>query len=336
MSLQPDSEAGKIAGQLGGVDLPLPARNGEVAIRCEGLTRYYGDVKAVEDLDLSVPYGSVFGFLGRNGAGKTTTIRMLTGLAHPTRGSAWVGGIETTSADSSARRMFGYLPQAPAFYNWMTPREYLEFSAKLFGLSPTETRQRSDEMLELVGLQEAARRRIGGFSGGMIQRMGIAQAMIHNPPVLFLDEPTSALDPAGRYEVLDLIARLRGRVTVFLSSHILADIERVCDTIAIIRSGRLELVAEKEALMKRYEISAVELEFDYSRLLAPEAFLDELRSLPWVISVTQDQNILRVAVTSVEDGKQALLPLIARYHLVLNRYEWVRPTLEEIFLKVSA
>jgi ABC-2 type transport system ATP-binding protein len=160
--------------------------------------------------------------------------------------------------------------------------------------------------------------------------------MIHNPPVLFLDEPTSALDPAGRYEVLDLIARLRGRVTVFLSSHILADIERVCDTVAIIRSGRLELVAQKEALMERYAISAVELEFDYSHLPVPEAFLQELRSLPWVAAVTQDQTVLRIAVRDIDDGKHALLPLLARYNLVLNRYEWVRPTLEEIFLKVSA
>jgi ABC-2 type transport system ATP-binding protein len=154
--------------------------------------------------------------------------------------------------------------------------------------------------------------------------------------VLFLDEPTSALDPAGRYEVLDLISRLRGRVTVFLSSHILADIERVCDTVAIIRSGRLELVDRKEALMERYEISAVELEFDYSRLPVPEAFLQELRSLSWVAAVTQDQTVLRVAVSNVDEGKNALLPLIAQHSLVLNRYEWVRPTLEEIFLKVSA
>jgi ABC-2 type transport system ATP-binding protein len=218
----------------------------------------------------------------------------------------------------------------------MTPREYLDFSARLFGMSPTETRQRSDEMLELVGLQEAARRRIGGFSGGMIQRMGIAQAMIHNPPVLFLDEPTSALDPAGRYEVLDLISRLRGRVTVFLSSHILADIERVCDTIAIIRSGCLELVSEKEALMERYAIRSVELEFDYNHLPVPEPFVEELRSLPWVAAVTQDQTVLRITARNIDDGKHALLPLLARHNLVLNRYEWVRPTLEEIFLKVSA
>ena len=312
------------------------------AIQCQGLTRYYGEIKAVEDLDLSVPYGSVFGFLGRNGAGKTTTIRMLTGLAHPTRGRAWVGGIETTSADSSARRMFGYLPQSPAFYNWMTPVEYLAYCARLFDLPPSQVKQRIAEVLELVGLKEAARRRIGGFSGGMVQRMGIAQALVHSPPVLLLDEPTSALDPAGRYEVLDLIARLRGQVTVFLSSHILADIERVCDTVAIIREGRLALVSGRDELLESYATDAVELEFEHGPVEAaqptaiPPIFLEALQAQPWVSGVTMDQHMLRISVSSIAQARPALLALAAQHNLRLNRLEWVRPTLEEIFLKVSA
>jgi ABC-2 type transport system ATP-binding protein len=306
------------------------------AIRCEGLTRYYGEIKAVEDLTLIVPTGSVFGFLGRNGAGKTTTIRMLTGLAHPTRGSAWVGGIKTTRTDGTARRKFGYLPQDPAFYNWMTPREYLDYCSRLFGMPTAERARRSDEVLELVGLGEAARRRIGGFSGGMLQRMGIAQALVHDPPVLFLDEPTSSLDPAGRAEVLELIARLRGRVTVFLSSHILADVERVCDTVAIIRSGRLVLVADKEELMQRYAVPAVELEYSLNSQTPIDALRKALEAQSWVADVAQDQNKLRVTVTDVEQGKKELLPLLVQHDLTLERYEWVHPTLEEIFLKVSA
>jgi len=308
----------------------------QAAIHCVDLTRHYGEVKAVEDLDLSVPYGSIFGFLGRNGAGKTTTIRMLTGLAHPTRGEAWIAGIETTNADSSARRIFGYLPQSPAFYSWMTPQEYLAYCAGLFGLSPAETRQRTAEILSLVGLESAARRRIGGFSGGMVQRMGIAQAMVHRPPVLLLDEPTSALDPAGRHEVLELISSLRGQVTVFLSSHILADIERVCDHIAIIHEGRLVLVSGRDELLAQYAISAVELEFEHEHLPVPEAFLLALRSQPWVAGVSQEENVLRVAVSDLDGGKHDLLPLAVQHGLVFRRYEWVRPTLEEIFLKVSA
>ena len=312
-----------------------PMQDG-IAIRCQGLTRYYGEVKAVEDLHLEVPTGSIFGFVGRNGAGKTTTIRMLTGLAHPTRGTAWVAGVETTAADSQARRMFGYLPQTPAFYTWMTPVEYLDYCARLFGLSPQETKTRRAEMLELAGLAQAARRRIGGFSGGMLQRLGIAQAMLHNPPVLILDEPTSALDPAGRYEVLDLIQNLRGKVTVFLSSHILADIERVCDTIAVIRSGRLELVAGRDELLNRYAASAVEMEVEASDLPQLAAFAEIVKAQPWVNAVQLDQNHLRVSLGDLEQGRRKLLPLALEHGLLLSRYEWVRPTLEEIFLEVSA
>ena len=193
----------------------------------------------LKDLNLERPAGLVFGFIGRNGAGKTTTFRLLTGLAHPTSGNAWIAGVETTNGNSIARAHFGYLPQAPAFYNWMTPFEYLDYIGRLYHMPAGERKQRIGELLELVELNEAGKRRIGGFSGGMFQRLGIAQALIHTPPVLLLDEPTSALDPAGRYEVLNLIDKLRGQVTVFVSSHILQDIERICDIIGIIHKGDL-------------------------------------------------------------------------------------------------
>lgn len=315
---------------------PLPGDPHQAAIYCHDLTRYYGTVRAVDGLTLSVAYGSVFGFLGRNGAGKTTTIRMLTGLAHPTRGAAWVAGIKTTDGVSAARRLFGYLPQDPAFYKWMTPVEYLDYCGRLFAMPPGEIKKRSAEILELVGLREASRRHIGGFSGGMIQRMGLAQALIHDPQVLILDEPTSSLDPAGRHEVLELIASLRGRVTVFLSSHILSDVERVCDTIAIIHNGHLVLVSDKLELMERYAASAVEMEFPQDHLPIPESLLNDLQNQPWVDGIERDQHRVRVAVTDRERGKRELLPLLARHGVVLDRYEWVRPTLEEIFLKISA
>lgn len=312
--------------------LPVP----KVAIRCRSLTRYYGAVKAVEDLDLDVPYGSVFGFLGRNGAGKTTTIRMLAGLARPTRGTAWVAGIEATTADSRARKLFGYLPQNPAFYAWLTPIEYLDYCARLFELSPAETKARRAEMLALADLEAAARRRIGGFSGGMIQRLGIAQAMLHDPQVLILDEPTSSLDPAGRYEVLDMINHLRGRVTVFLSSHILADIERVCDTVAIIRSGRLEIVAGRDELLEQYTANMVILEVSPEDQLALKNFAETIRDLPWVQSIEVEQTSLQLVARDLAQARANLLPLVVEQRLALTRYEWVRPTLEEIFLKISA
>jgi ABC-2 type transport system ATP-binding protein len=305
------------------------------AISCIGISRNYGKVQALKELNLTVPYGSIFGFLGRNGAGKTTTIRILAGLARPSSGSAWVAGIEATRTDSIARQRFGYLPQNPAFYHWMTPVEYLDYAARLFGLSQKERKLRIAEMLELVDLKDAARRRIGGFSGGMVQRLGIAQALIHHPQVLILDEPSSALDPAGRYEVLELIASLRGQVTVFFSTHILNDVERVCDMVAIIHKGELLLESSREELMDRYPVNTAELELD-NHGQAEGKWKETLQQQPWVNSIQAEENVVRITVTDLALGKQALLPLVAGFGLIINRIQWMRPTLEEIFLKISA
>ena len=307
----------------------------EVAIHTEGLTRRYGNVDALVDLDLSVPYGSIFGYLGRNGAGKTTTIRLLTGLAHPTRGRAWVAGYENTNSSHRARRLFGYLPQEPAFYSWMTGREFLSYISRLSSLSSDEGKVQVERVLELTGLQKAAKRRIGGYSGGMKQRLAIAQALIGKPPVLLLDEPTSSLDPAGRHELLNMIASLKGEVTVFFSSHILSDIERVCDTIAVIHEGRLILVSEKEQLLEKYAVNAALLELEPNSLPISQVFLDDLEKRDWVSRVTVAENTIRILASDVPQGKDELLPIIVKHGIRVNRYEWIRPSLEEIFLQIS-
>jgi ABC-2 type transport system ATP-binding protein len=307
-----------------------------VAIRCEGLTKQYKDVRALKDLNLSIPAGTVFGFLGRNGAGKTTTIRLLTGLAHPTEGHAWIGGVETTNGDDRARQRFGYLPQDPAFYGWMTPREYLDYVLGLFEVPIRERKSRVEESLQHVGLQKAAKRRIAGFSGGMVQRLGIAQAMIHQPPVLLLDEPTSALDPAGRHEVLELIDGLRGQVTIFLSTHILTDVERVCDRIGVIHEGVLLFETGREELMSRYDTSAIVLEVDSASLPIPDSFVQGLEKMAWVNTVVFENQSVRISVSDIETAKKELLSFVVAQGIVLQRYQWVRPTLEEIFLQVSS
>lgn len=307
-----------------------------LAIRTEGLTRRYGDVLALDRLDLRVPNGAIFGFLGRNGAGKTTTMRLLTGLARPTAGSAWLAGREVTAGDSPARACFGYLPQEAAYYPWMTPREYLRYIGGLYGLDAARLNRRVEELLERMQLADVARRRIGGFSGGMKQRLGIAQALINEPPVLLLDEPTSGLDPAGRYELLDLLAQLRGKVTVFLSSHIIADVERICDLIGVIHKGRLLLTMEREELLAQYPTSAVELELDPASAPLAEGLSLELGAQQWVNTVTREGLTLRALVNDVDAGKQALLALVLSRGALLQRYEWLRPTLEEVFMEVSA
>lgn len=305
----------------------------EIAIRCQNLSRRYGEVDALKPLNLEVPAGSIFGFLGRNGAGKTTTMRLLAGLARPSTGRAWIDGIETTQADSAARATFGYLPQDPAFYPWMSARDYLDYVGKLFQMDKATRQRRADEVLALAGLTDAAKRPIRGYSGGMVQRLGVAQALLHNPPVLLLDEPTSALDPAGRYELLTLIESLRGRVTVFFSSHILGDVERICDTIAIIRQGELLLVMARDELLNQYAADVVELDLSDAARTAELAAL--LAEQPWVIDVTPANGRLRLRVNDVNTAKHALLPLLAPHGAVLERYEWVRPSLEEIFLALS-
>jgi ABC-2 type transport system ATP-binding protein len=312
------------------IDEPRPA-----AIRTAGLSKRYGDVQAVEALDLIVPAGSIFGFLGRNGAGKTTTIRLITGLARPDAGRAWVDGVETTHADGGAQSAFGYLPQEPAFYGWMTAGETLDHIGRLFFIPAEERQTRTAELLRLVDLEDAATRKVGGFSGGMKQRLGLAQALFHGPGVLILDEPMSGLDPAGRRDVLDLMERLRGHVTIFFSTHILADVERVCDTVGILHEGRLVEVAGRQELLDRYTTTIAVLEVRPDAAARLPAFTAELKMQPWVSAVVAEEGFVRVTVSDLAAGQTGLLPLVVRHDLPLLRYEWVRPNLEEIFLTLS-
>ena len=307
-----------------------------VAIRCEGLSKTYGQVVALQDLDLTVEAGTVFGFLGPNGAGKTTTIRLLVGLARSTRGRAWVAGHEVTADAKAPRRLIGYLPEEPAFYSWMTGAEFLEYVGRLFGLAGAERKRRVAELLELVGLREAGRRRIGGYSRGMRQRLGLAQALINRPPVLILDEPASALDPQGRRDVLTLIKRLRERVTVFMSSHILSDVERVCDRVAIIDHGRLVVEADRRGLQDRYAPPVFELAWEEgdNELAQVTDLARHLEGVSWVSQVERQDRALRVHVSDRAQARRELLSLVVQSGLVLSRYELIRSTLEDVFLRL--
>ncbi|MHB0878048.1 MAG: ABC transporter ATP-binding protein [Anaerolineae bacterium] len=304
------------------------------AIRTEALRKAYGRVQALDGLDLTVEPGTVFGFLGPNGAGKTTTIRILTGLAKPSGGRAWVAGIEVGADRQQLARHIGFQPEEPAFYTWMTPREYLDFVARTFAMPAAARVARVQELLALVGLEDVAKRRIGGFSRGMRQRLGIAQALVNRPEVLFLDEPVSALDPAGRREVLELIERLRGQCTVFMSTHILADVERVCDSVGIIARGRLVTEARREGLLARYATPAFDLECDGDCSTALRAWGDAIAREGWVASVSVGGGAAHVVVRDTERAKRELLPSALAAGLVVSRYEMVRPSLEDIFLRL--
>ncbi len=302
------------------------------AIRIEGLYKRFGAVRALDGLDLAVAPGTLYGFLGPNGAGKTTTLRILTGLARPTAGRAWVDGVEVGRGDT--RRRIGYLPDVPAFYGWMTAREYLvDLVAPIFQIGPAEARRRADELLALAGLAADARRRIGGYSRGMRQRLGMAQALMSRPPVLLLDEPVSALDPAGRHEVLEFIEGLRGQVTILMSSHILADVERICDTVGIIHRGRMVVQSGRDELLARYAQPVVEVEFDATPTQV-RAWADTLSGHPLIGGTTVAGRVARLAVNDTAQAKSELLGLVMAAGMAVQRYEWSRPSLEDVFLRL--
>ena len=301
-------------------------------IQIKNMVKCYGKVRALDGLSLQVEPGMVYGFLGPNGAGKTTTMRILSGLARPDEGQAWILGKEVGVNGMDQRPMIGVLPEEPAFYPWMTAREYLrDFIAPLYGLEPGTASRRAAEMLEQVGLSEAADRRCAGFSRGMRQRLGLAQALIHQPKVLLLDEPVSALDPAGRKEVLELIGGLSGSTTILLSTHILGDVERVCDMIGIISRGRMITEDRRDDLLARYALPLFEVEVDDDF----GQWLETASSLPFVKSVTISNQTARVLVKEVQSAQTGLLASILEAGLHVRRFEIVHPSLEDIFLQLT-
>jgi ABC-2 type transport system ATP-binding protein len=303
------------------------------AIRVAGLHKAFHQVTALNGLSFEVPPGTVFGFLGPNGAGKTTTLRILAGLARPDAGLAWVDG-QPVGPDSPARKVMGYLPEEPRFYPWMTATEFLrEFVGGLFGLPPGVARARAAELLELVGLENAARRRIAGFSRGMRQRLGLAQALMNKPRVILLDEPVSALDPAGRRDMLNLIDSLGSRAAVLMSTHILDDVERVCDSIGIIDCGRMVALDGRQALLDRYATPSLQVDFR-SDAVSVEAWAETLRSLPGVTGATASEASVQVRVRAGDGTDQRVLDLAVASGMPVEAFLHTRPTLEDVFLRI--
>jgi ABC-2 type transport system ATP-binding protein len=309
---------------------------GTSAVACRGLTKRFGNgrdsVLAVDRLDLDVPPGSVFGLLGPNGAGKTTTLRLITGLARPTAGAVLVDGIPVAADHPETRGSIGVLDQAPRYYGWMRGRELVQLGARLAGLDAPTARRRTTDVLERVGLGDAGARRIGGYSGGMRQRLGIAAALVAEPALLVLDEPVSSLDPEGRRDLLALIADLRGTATVLFSTHVLDDVERICDRVGILSEGRLVAEAPLAELLTRYAGSRYRIVPEAGQAAKVDALRASLAATPWCESVTVDGGGLVVAVTDEDAASAGLLPRIVDAGVRVERFERARPTLEEVFL----
>jgi ABC-2 type transport system ATP-binding protein len=305
------------------------------AISMTGLTKHYGAVEALTDLTLDVPAGTVFGFLGPNGAGKTTAMKIVAGLARATAGSATVNGVRVSPAGAH-RRELGYLAQDPRFYGWMTGRETLRYVARFHGV--TASRERSiDELLQRVGIADAGDRRTSTYSGGMRQRLGIAQALVGRPAVILLDEPVSALDPIGRKAVLELMQELKGETTVFYSTHILDDVQRVSDQVAILDHGRLVKSAPTHVLLGSFTRNMLRVVLG-GALPETRAELGAIAGVTSVTAVSSEGASTTYDVTTVDGASAEVQRSITRFAvdagltLISNSEETL--DLETVFLRL--
>lgn len=289
------------------------------------VSKAFGGNQVISDLNLSVPEHCIYGFIGENGAGKTTTMRMVLGLLPPDSGEIHVNGIPVSFGQNNTNRFIGYLPDVPEYYDYMTPAEYLRLCGCVTGMEKTDIAARTTELLSLVGL-DGADRRIRGFSRGMRQRLGIAQALLHRPRLLICDEPTSALDPAGRKEILDILAAVKEETTVIFSTHILSDVERICDQVALLHKGRVELQGTMEEIRCIRQGSGVEIEF-----LRPE---DTMEFEKLYAGGKKNGDVRLIYEKKTSGDMSQIFELLARHRIPVQRVEMLDPTLEDLFLEV--
>jgi len=292
-----------------------------VIVATHELVKTYGTTTALAGVDLHVERGSVYGMVGRNGAGKTTLLGILSGLRRPTSGSV---EIEVPKDERAT------LPDTPQFDKWLTAREVVDLARTM--VDPTVEASRVDEVLEQAGLTEAAHQRVGGYSRGMLQRLGIATTVVARPKLLLLDEPSSALDPAGRREVLDLVARMRGEATVVFSSHALSDVQEVCDTVGILDHGNLRFQGTLDELLSGHTVPIYKV-----RLRPPfDGAVAALGAQPWVQKVVDAGNgALEVSVTTLENAERHLPAVLAGAEARVISIAPEAATLEQVFLEVT-
>ena len=309
-------------------------------IHTEGLSKSFGQVHALKALDLRVPQKSIFAFLGPNGAGKTTTIKLLLGLLKPTSGSGEIFGKDIVRDSVDIRADIGYLPQDPRFYEHMTARQTLDYTAKFFYTGPqAEIDRRVNEMIELVGVEGKADRPIQGFAGGERQRLGIAQAEVNYPDLLILDEPAANLDPQGRRDVLEVMSRIRKYATIFYCTHILDDVQRVSDQVAIVNQGELVTQAPIDELLAgtgdvTYSIT---LRGDAGDQSVASAYA-QVTQQSWVsgINASQqgEQTTWQVSVTDEAAAEDQLMDLLVSSGVKVSNFSRKGQNLEDVFINI--
>jgi len=286
------------------------------------LSKSFGAVKVISNISFDVPEGSVFGFIGANGTGKTTTMKMILGLLESDGGEIFVCGEKAVYGKTA--KAVGYLPDVPEFYNYMRPMEYLTLCGEIWGMDRQKIKERGKELLKLTGLSDV-NRKIGGFSRGMKQRLGVAQALLGEPKLLICDEPTSALDPAGRKEILDILTEVKKRTTVVFSTHILSDVERICDRVVFIHGGKTVLEGSVSEVKKRRAES-------YGAEFSDKAGAQKFSALFKTENVSISGNTVTVKNT---DGG-LLINKLAENKLTPVRFERLESTLEDLFLEITA
>ncbi|UCG02962.1 MAG: ABC transporter ATP-binding protein [Candidatus Heimdallarchaeota archaeon] len=307
-------------------------------IKTFNLTKTYNGVSALKNLNLTVNKHSIFGFLGPNGAGKSTTIKLLIGLIQPTAGTGRIFGYDIKDESMKIRARIGYLPQEPAFYDHLSAREVLEFTARFFfSSSKKELNNRVSEMLELVSLLDKADRPIKGYSTGEKRRLGIAQATINYPDLLILDEPAASLDPIGRQDVLNIMSKLRDYTTIFYSTHILDDVQKVSDTVAILNKGQLIAHGPIEDILKNKEdesIFNVKVQGDISKVMR-QLILQKWISNVNVTQLTGNSDYqLKITVSDDEYAQKNLIRELMNLNLIICEFQRQEYELEDVFMKL--
>lgn len=293
-------------------------------LQITNVKKRFGDKEVLKGLTLSVPAQSVFGFIGKNGAGKTTTMKTVLGLLKPEGGEITVAGERVVYGQTATNRHIGYLPDVPEFYSFMTAPEYLSFCGEITGMKKTELKSRSGELLELVGLGGEGHR-IRGFSRGMKQRLGIAQALLNRPKLLICDEPTSALDPVGRKEILDILLAVREQTTVLFSTHILSDVERICTDVAFLNNGVVSIQGKLSDIKARYRTEEYLLETEQE---------GDVQLLLGAFHSCRQTGRNQLVLREKENGLFDVLRFITDRKIPVLKIERMEPTLESLFLEV--
>ena len=297
----------------------------------QNLSKSFGKQKIIDNLNISVPAGSIFGFIGKNGAGKTTTMKMVLGLLQPDGGEIHVCNEKVCFGQTKTNAFIGYLPDVPEFYNYMTPPQYLKLCGEIIGLSKSEIEQREQNLLSLVGLSSATKQ-IGGFSRGMKQRLGIAQALFTNPKLLICDEPTSALDPAGRKEILDILCKISNTTTVLFSTHILSDVERICDHVAFLNKGKIAVCGTLAEIKVLHGHDSLLIEFSDDHELSVFKQQEVIKALNVQSEETNREIILHSR--NIKKIQQSLFHIFCETGIFPVKMEIMEPSLESLFLEV--